>query len=321
MAFIPFDPGKTRSAFRTLRLPAAALALGLAAAPAAAQNPCPASGWSAVDTGGYAFAFVSRSRPGGGSAVNCVTNRHASRGMFVDWRGAGLRSAIPPGRTIFRTGPVASGAAPKRSLFFYGARPHHMVVPTIGALAPSAAPRPGAPPLLPGFLWQPRPAFADPPLAADPDIRTSLFVPIDPEWFKAMRKRRPSLAEMVGHFEARPDRLQAFEMTFENRLEPGPGGRVAVGWKCRYRLPGLARAQALGLTMRFADSALHRRMFGDPAPAPVGNWKDEMLIEASLPPLPSSGVGERRTRFEILLPDGRTPVASIPIRFYAPARS
>lgn len=316
-------------ALRNLSLAAAASLAALAAPAGAQQSPCPASdwrGWSNVGTAGYDFAFVSERRASGSAtfAVNCVRNRHASRGMFVDWRGAGLRSAVPPGRTIYRTGPVAAAAKPKRHLFFYGARPHHMVVTTIGALAPPGAPpRPsvGRPPLLPGFLWQPAPALAGEALAAPPDTSTALFVPLDPDYFAALGKRRPSLAEVVRHFEARPDRLQAFEMTFENALSAGPGGKVAVAWKCRYRLPGLARTRGFGLSLRFADSALHRRMFGGEAPLPLGNWKGETVMEAALDPLPSGDVARRRTRLEILLPDGRTPIASIPVHYYGARRS
>jgi hypothetical protein len=296
--------------FCLLRLAWLLAPLAAAAAPAAAQSPCPATGWEHHKSG-YEFDYYSGRKPDRTGLVYCVHN--LGRGMFFDWQGSGLSSAIPPGQTIYTTAP-ASRLALKTRLFFYGARRSFIVVPTAfrtASFGPAAAPwaaRSGPGPF--------RRAFALPAEAAveSGESGALLYVPTDLSFLVDFARHPMSLRKLIERLEASSDQLRPFGMTFANQVTAAPDGRLTVAWRCRYALPNLGRAGLLYL--RFSDPDLHRRMFKDDKPFAIAAWNAE--FEASLPPLDPGRLAARSTKLQILLPDRKTVIASIPISWSGP---
>lgn len=289
-----------------------------AASPAAAQSPCPATpnSWQSHSTV-YSFAYYSGWRANGAGFVHCVRNT-GSLGMFVDWRGSGLISFVPPKKIFYSTGPATSLGS-KKQLFFYGARPHVITVPTarplamLGPAGASWAARSGAGPFLRAFVLKPgaRPV-------ASGDTSALLYLPTNVSLLAGLADKKLSLRALIKRLEAAPDELGAFGMTFANRVTAAPDGRLAVSWECRYTLPKLERSGSPPFYLRFSDSDLHRRMVGRSDPLPVIGWGGEAEFKAALPPLDPARLAARQAKLQVLLADRRTVIASIPISYSGP---
>jgi hypothetical protein len=297
---------------------AAAGAILLAApGPAAAQTPCPATMSGAVDVPGYNFSYHSWRQPSGAGflSVHCVRNRHGSRAVFVVWRGAGLRSAIPPGRTIFRASPLAGAASIRSFQLFYGARPNEISVPTVASAAgPPAASAWSAP----GRFLVRRASFAQEPDAARGDADTSqVYIPVDLDFLGGFARAPLSDAALIEWLEDNPGQLRPFGMTFHNRVRLDAAGRAGIAYECRYRMPEIGKTRGAVYFLRFTDPILHRQMFGRDDPFPIQGWGGAETVLRATPPLGAGEVAPRTAQLEILLADRATAVASIPVTYSA----
>ncbi|HMG48132.1 MAG TPA: hypothetical protein VK614_11805 [Allosphingosinicella sp.] len=304
---------------------AAALAGALTglAAPAAAQTPCGGGGWGQVDITNYSFSYLSRSQGQGSAAVSihCVRNTHASRGVWVEWRGAGLSSVIPPGRTIFRTSPLAG--RPRRRIypFFYGARPNEMAVATVAALERPLpdwlAPAPAAALLRRAAYWQ---DAGRAPAARAGSNESLVYLPVARGLVDGFVRDSRPLAQLIESLERYPNLLQPFGMTFNDRVAVDGRGRTSISYLCRYRLPAAGRTDLPTFYLRFSDAALHRLMFRQGEPLRIDGWGGgETVLEASVAAPGRGRLAARNARLEVLLGDRRTVIASLPVAFSAPA--
>ena len=71
---------------------------------------------------------------------DCVRNDSPDRALFVDWKAAGLKGFVAPGRDIFTLKPYADDRSTNRpSQLFYGALPHATTVNTLVHAGPDRA--------------------------------------------------------------------------------------------------------------------------------------------------------------------------------------
>jgi hypothetical protein len=316
---------------RFFRAPAAAALAWLllaSSAPAAAQTPCAGPGWGQVSIAAYDFSYLSRilGRGANASALYCVRNNHSSRGVFVDWQGAALRSPIPPGKTIFQANPLAGRTASRRRLrLFYGARPNEISVMTLArAAAPlwDLARRAAGGAFRRAFYWKAAPAV---PGGSNSSL---IYVPAGSDFFADRTlehvQSRPISPDIIDWLEDHPDQLGAFGMTFDNDVAIDARGRRNVTWKCAYRLIDLPdQGRSILLYLRFTDPDLHRRMFGSAEPFVIDEWWEERDKEftVALPPLEARRIEARTAQLQILLNDKRTVIGSIPVTYSAPRGS
>jgi hypothetical protein len=315
---------------RPALLAVAAAAALLAANPAAAarKTPCDAvapAAWGQLMLPAYHFSFLSGVRGRGAAAqyLYCVRNNHQRRGVEVDWRGAGLRSPIPPGETIFQSGPLGGRANARRlSPLYYGARWNLIQVMTLadaGALR-WPAPRRDAGPLFRRAAW-----WQEPPPAAPDDeglviTRSLVYVPDDVAFLGAFDRGTRSRAATTRWLESHPERLQPFTMEFESAVTVEPDGRVSIDYTCRYSVPSV-NSDWVHFYLQFSDPALQRMMFnGATVPrALMGLEYGPPVASGSQPPVAPARLVTRTAELRILLPDRRTVIASIPVTWSAPA--
>ena len=293
----------------------------LAAAPAAAQpTPCDSvssAAWGHHMVPAYQFSFLSGVRGRGAAAhyLHCVRNNHRQRAVDVDWRGAGLRSPIPPGGTIFQSGPLAGRANARRPFaLYYGGRPSMIQVMTLagaGELSWPPARLPANPLFRRAAWWQEAPAAAS---AAD--VTTSLvYLPAYPDLRPQSARRSSSRAEIVEWLESHPEQLRPFSMIFENDVVIDAQGRVTITYTCRYAPQGEAFYY-----LEFSDPEFQRTMFGNSTYPVSGIQEYPPVASASLEPA-HGRVVTRTVQLRVLLDDRRTVVASIPVVYSALAGS
>lgn len=294
-----------------------------ASSPAAAQDPCAGPGAGRLRVANYHFSFLSQveGRGSGARSVHCVRNNHPRRGVFVDWRGAGLRSLIPPGEDIVHTTPLAGRAASRRPFsLFYGARPNVIPVPTMAGgeplpLGPDLARSAGS--LLRLAAWT-QPAAG----AAASESEGTVYIPVDGAFLQGFADRPLSSAEMIEWLETHPNLLQPLSMTFKSQMSVDASGQVNIAYECIYGVPEMDSTRGPPLYLDFADPALNRLMFEDGEPFPVQGGGGYMTtLGGNAPPLAPGQAETRTTELRILLGDRRTVVASIQVTYSAPRGS
>jgi hypothetical protein len=319
-----------------LRCAVALTLLALPAAAANAQTPCDGATWAVQNDGNYHFSYANRQQAG--TIAFCVRNHDGHRAVFVDWQGAGLRSAVPPGRTIFRTSlRGARPATPRLFPFFYGARPNQIDVPTLvaqGAVPPRFTP---TAPLLfrrAAFSWMPDETTAAP----RPGGNSSLVYIPHPAMVAVLAAVDGIASVLAGgggsisRIEDHPELLVAFASTFDESVTANSRGRVAITYEFRYyygfekpqlrrRLPSRPPTgnRRGWLYLRFSDPVLHRLMFRRDDEVPLRGAGRETLLRATASAPGSGSVTVRTAVLELLLNDRRSVIASIPVTYSSPA--
>jgi hypothetical protein len=316
-------PSLRTAAANTSQLLAAAClaaALPLFSTPAAAQgNNCRGIAGLPLVITGYDFVYVSRSLAQGanGRVINCVRNRNANRGVFIDWKGSFLMSLVPAGGQIFTERPL--GRTPRGEVYplFYGARPMRLDVATMVELDP----RPSAPaghPLLVRAAWQERFDNPDAPVTVPGEMpvganASQVYLPVVTDQLRQFVAHNPSRSALIEFLEGNATQLQPFAMTFDSRAAPS-GANLTITYEVHYRLPAIAGSGPPALFLRFSDPELQGRLFGSSAPVPIaGSGGGETVLRASLT-IPRARVASRAARLEVLLGNGAV-VAALPVSY------
>ncbi|HEX8366529.1 MAG TPA: hypothetical protein VF603_14705 [Allosphingosinicella sp.] len=165
------------------------------------------------------------------------------------------------------------------------------------------------------------PAATEPGLADDnADNSAQLYIPTGIDSLRNVLRWPPSRARLVAWLESDDAQLLGFQMTFDTVESLDREGRRALRYDFRYATPRLGPAGA-AIHLRFSDRDLHGLFFRRAGPVPIGaGGAAPTVLSATLPLERNGRIVERTARLQVLLPDLRTVVASIPINYSAPAR-
>ncbi len=298
----------------------------LAASPArAAPSLCPGPG--RINVPNYNFSYLSR-RQGSGStaaAFNCVHNYHASRGVFIEWRNVGLRTTVPPNQDAFVTNPTAGHTATVRPYrLYYGARPSYISVQT-WASADGLTPGLGGSafrfvPFRRAAYWQGGDGEPEAPAVPGAGSAALVYIPVDPSFLAGFAGRPLTPRRLIEWLESNPGQLRPFGATFESRPTGDAAGRSTIVYELRYRMPALARSATPLFYLRFSNRALQRLIFERLEPFPIAGASGEETVLRAVVPAPGDSQGRAIVcigRLDILLGDGRTVIASLPVTYSA----
>jgi hypothetical protein len=291
-----------------------------------ADEICPDHLKQVLNNGRYEFEYQSWSWPSKDESksqlyCHCVRNNKHDEALWVDWKGTGLQTFVLPNSVSYAYMSYTDGIEDKKSsLLWYGARPDKLDTQIVFNKQTAEPQKPAV------------------PAAAKPESKSGYSVSTNPPVLESEARialpgaqvvwqKGLSLAQIREIVQRQPVLLATMDMTFTSEPELNSKGKwISVKNTCHYAFSDLVPSPFLGgsnqfvYRMRILAPALHREVFGSPAPQGVRPWghgsSPAFSGTTKIRPSSANNLARSTSVLQVLAPSSDFVLASMPISYY-----